>query len=84
MQTRTTVTHKFEPKGEDGTLPLQFTLVRRTEHEARRTDREIWRLDGTVTPNLINEELTTFSRRQLCALIADGADWLAYNPVTDD
>lgn len=79
MQTRTTITHKFEPAPfpEDG-VPALFRLIRTTDHESRRTDRELWKLDTSVTPYTEREVVATLTRRQVSELIADGADWLAW------
>jgi hypothetical protein len=76
MQIRTKITHKFDPAGDDRT---RFHLVRKTEHQARRTDREIWKADTSVTPYIEREVLATLTRREVAELIADGADWLAYD-----
>jgi hypothetical protein len=85
METRTAITHKIEPEGgTDGELPLHFALVRHTEQEARRSQREIWRQDSEHPQPVLDEKLTVLGRRELSDLLALGADWLAYNPATDD
>lgn len=78
MQTRIRVTYKFEPAG-DEKVPARYQLIRTTEYEARRTDRELWRLDIRRTLNYTREPVAEFTRRQLAELIADGTDWLAYD-----
>jgi DNA-binding LacI/PurR family transcriptional regulator len=82
MQTRTKVTHKFEPATDDK-VPAKYDLVRETEHQARRSDREIWKLNTDVTPYVERDVVATLTRRQVAALIADGADWLAYGGEDD-
>ena len=82
METRTNITHKFEPVGDD-TVPARYDLVRITDHEARRSSRELWRLNTDVTPYHERDVIATFTRHQLSALIADGVDWLAYVEEAD-
>ena len=77
MQTRDRVTHKFEPVG-DEKVPARYRLVRTTDHEVRRRDGELWKLDTSRTPYTERAVVAEFTRRQLAELIADGADWLAY------
>jgi hypothetical protein len=82
MQTRTTIKHRFEPVGDDK-VPARYQLIRETDHEIRRSDREIWKLNTDVTPYHERDVVAEFTRRQLAELIADGADWLAYGGDDD-
>lgn len=76
---RTKVEHKFEPAVGEDTPPERFDLVRLTEYQTRRSNREMWRADtDRGRPPRKRETLATFTRRQLASLLADGADWLAY------
>lgn len=81
MEERTVVRHKFEAKG-DGQPPLEFDLIRETQVESRRSERERFYPKSYGPEDRQLEVIATFTRRGLAALIADGADWLSY--VSDE
>lgn len=84
MQTRTTSRVRFEPTGDANEAPPRaFALLRETEHQARRSERESWYQDSNYSgPNPQREILAELNRVQLRELLADGVDWLAY--ISDD
>lgn len=79
VQTRVTEEFKFDPHGPEvsGRVDMEYDLVKVTQHQARRTDRELWRLDTSVSQAYTREVVGTLTRSQVAKLIADGADWLA-------
>jgi response regulator of citrate/malate metabolism len=80
-QYRVKVTYKFEPDEVErpGQPVKRFKLVQELEHQTRRSEREIWRMDTDKTPSHARNDLATgLSRSTLSALIADAADWLTY------
>ena len=74
---RTKLALKFEPEGPDQPGAIHsFQLVLERYHQVRRHDRERWQEDtDKFTREVVAEGIT---RRMVAALVADGADWLAY------
>jgi hypothetical protein len=76
-QKRDFVERKFNPvnEGDEHDPPARFNLEEHTARQTRRTDREIWRDEAGTHKRVV---LGVFTRREVSALVADGADWLAY------
>jgi hypothetical protein len=76
-QKRDFVERKFNPtnEGDEHDPPARFNLEEHTARQTRRTDREIWRDEAGTYKRVV---LGVFTRREVSALVADGADWLAY------
>lgn len=74
MQSRTRTEYKFEPEGEG--LPETFSLIGELVTETRRSNRENWYQDYSMRSRTV--AAAELSRGQVAALIASGADWLAW------
>lgn len=83
MQERTKVTLKFDADGPEEPGPVKrYRLVRQTEPQTRRSDREHWQTDfSRYTHEVVQDGIT---RGQLAALIADAAEWLSYTEGSSD
>lgn len=78
MQERTVTSFEFKARDEAEPLALSFDLIKVTQVEHRRHDRERWYPKGYYPPDREREVVATFSRGKLAKLIADGAEWLSY------
>lgn len=67
----------LSPQGtDDGELPVAFRLIAVTSIQSKDGRSTIWRDTAPATRTTLAENI---SRRELSELIAEGADWLAWD-----